>query len=134
MNDATYRYTLTRDCDMRGGALPTLTIIGVNPSTATDTQDDPTIRRCIRFATDARYGYLQMLNLFAFRSTDVRRLAAADDPVGPHNDARLLNLCIAYEGTVVSWDRGVLDLALGATSRVAVRLAPSPAERAAASA
>ena len=40
----------------------------------------------------------------------------------------------AYEGTVVSWDRGVLDRALGATSRVAVRLAPSPAERAAATA
>lgn len=34
-----------------------------------------------------------------------------------------------YEGTVVSWDRGALDRALGATSRVAVRLAPSPAER-----
>ena len=38
----------------------------------------------------------------------------------------------AYEGTVLSWDRGVLDLALGAASRVAVRLAPSPTERPAA--
>lgn len=35
----------------------------------------------------------------------------------------------AYEGTVLSWDRGALDLALGASSRVAVRLAPSPTER-----
>ncbi|HUF91198.1 MAG TPA: hypothetical protein VMR23_02405 [Candidatus Limnocylindria bacterium] len=39
-----------------------------------------------------------------------------------------------YEGTVVSWDRGTLDRALGATSRVAVRLAPSPADREAAAA
>jgi hypothetical protein len=40
----------------------------------------------------------------------------------------------AYEGTVVSWNRGVLDLALGTTTRVAVRLAPSTGERAAAAA
>jgi hypothetical protein len=40
----------------------------------------------------------------------------------------------AYEGTVLSWDRGALDLALGAASRVAVRLAPSPLERPAAGA
>ena len=40
----------------------------------------------------------------------------------------------AYEGTVLSWDRGALDLALGAASRVAVRLAPSPTERPAAAA
>jgi hypothetical protein len=35
----------------------------------------------------------------------------------------------AYEGTVLSWDRGALDVALGASSRVAVRLAPSPTAR-----
>lgn len=40
----------------------------------------------------------------------------------------------AYEGTVLSWDRGALDVALGAASRVAVRLAPSPLERPAAGA
>ena len=40
----------------------------------------------------------------------------------------------AYEGTVLSWHRGALDVALGASSRVAVRLAPSPSERPAASA
>ncbi len=40
----------------------------------------------------------------------------------------------AYEGTVLSWDRGALDRALGAASRVAVRLAPSPLERPAAGA
>jgi hypothetical protein len=37
-----------------------------------------------------------------------------------------------YEGTVLSWNRGALDVALGAASRVAVRLAPAPTERAAA--
>ena len=40
----------------------------------------------------------------------------------------------AYEGTVLSWHRGALDVALGASSRVAVRLAPSAAERPAAAA
>jgi hypothetical protein len=40
----------------------------------------------------------------------------------------------AYEGTVLSWNRGALDVALGSASRVAVRLAPSPTERPAAAA
>jgi hypothetical protein len=40
----------------------------------------------------------------------------------------------AYEGTVLSWNRGALDVALGSASRVAVRLAPAPTERPAAAA
>lgn len=44
--------------------------IGLNPSTADESKDDPTIRRCIRFAKDWGYGGLLMMNAFAFRATD----------------------------------------------------------------
>lgn len=44
--------------------------IGLNPSTADETQDDPTIRRCIGFARSWGFSALCMTNLFAFRATD----------------------------------------------------------------
>jgi len=69
--DNLHRYLL-----WRGWApdLPRLTVIGLNPSTATATEDDPTIRRCLGFARDWGCGGLMMLNIFAYRSTDPARL------------------------------------------------------------
>jgi hypothetical protein len=81
--DQVYRYNLTRIWDGSRGAL---VVIGLNPSTADATTDDPTIRRCIGFAKRERLGGLVMLNLFAFRATDPKRMRCADDPVGPDND------------------------------------------------
>ncbi len=59
--------------------------VGLNPSTADETVDDPTIRRCIDYARRWDCGGLQMLNLFAVRATDPKAMLAADDPVGPDN-------------------------------------------------
>lgn len=63
-----YRYLLEIIWDDSGK--PLLQVIGLNPSTADEVQDDPTIRRCKRFAKDWGYGGLLMTNLFAFRATD----------------------------------------------------------------
>jgi hypothetical protein len=79
----TYRYTLWRMWDEDG---PKLNVIGLNPSVADETVDDPTIRRCIGFAKSWGYGGLVMTNLFAYRSTDPKGLLTVDDPVGPKND------------------------------------------------
>lgn len=93
-----YRYTLTRSipdpatgCDgVEGG---TLTVIGLNPSTADETTDDPTIRRCVRFARDWGFDRLKMVNLFAYRATDPNDLFKAAwegaNIVGPENDHAL---------------------------------------------
>lgn len=81
-----YRYSLTREWDE---SLPAMIVVGLNPSTADETQDDPTIRRCIGFAKREGCGKLVMLNLFAFRATDPARLSdalAPDGIVGPWND------------------------------------------------
>ena len=58
----------------------------LNPSTADETMLDPTIRRCLGYSKDWGYGALAVANIFAFRSTDPKRLAKAEDPIGPEND------------------------------------------------
>lgn len=65
-----YRYDLWRRWDISKGYAM---FIGLNPSTADKTADDPTIRRCIGFARSWGYGALCMTNLFAFRATDPRQ-------------------------------------------------------------
>lgn len=82
----TWRYVLTRQWD---DALPSLNVVGLNPSTADEQADDPTIRRCIGFARTWGYGGLVMTNLFAFRATDPYRMLGAPDPIGPENDMHL---------------------------------------------
>jgi hypothetical protein len=81
----TYRYDLTR----RWGEGPLCAFIGLNPSTADETTDDPTIRRCIGFARDWGCGQLVMLNAYAYRATNPRDMKRSADPIGPNNDAAL---------------------------------------------
>jgi hypothetical protein len=79
-----YRYGLLRGwAEGRGIAL----WIMLNPSTADDKVDDPTIRRCIGFSRAWGCAGLVVVNLFALRSTDPKALSAARDPCGPDNDA-----------------------------------------------
>lgn len=81
-----WRYSLWRRWDWQ---LDQVMFIGLNPSTADEREDDPTIRRCIRFARDWGYGGLLMMNAFAFRATDPKNMKAAKDPIGPGNDEAL---------------------------------------------
>lgn len=78
-----YRYILWRVFDP---SLPRVNFIGLNPSTADEFQDDHTIRRCMRFASDWGYGGFYMTNLFAFRSTYPSELLKQPEPIGPEND------------------------------------------------
>jgi hypothetical protein len=65
-DDRRYRYWLLRQWDPQK---PAVAFIGLNPSTADEKINDPTIRRCIGFAERWGYGGLLMLNLYAYRST-----------------------------------------------------------------
>jgi len=82
-DDRVYRYVLTRSWDT---GKPKCMFIGLNPSTADEIDNDPTVRRCINFARDLDYGTLVMMNIFGLRSTDPKVLYHSIDPVGPDND------------------------------------------------
>lgn len=103
-----YRYVLWRHWGGTGG---TTMIVGLNPSTADATHDDPTIRRCIGFARDWGYSDLCMTNLFAYRATKPHDPMAADDPVGPDNDAWLFEVARNAAIVVAAW--GVHGTRLG---------------------
>ena len=97
--DRRYRYALWR----RWGDGPYLLFIGLNPSTADEYEDDPTIRRCRRFAMDWGFDALCMANLFAWRATAPTDMKAAKDPVGRDNDAWLRKLAAGAGRTVAAW-------------------------------
>jgi hypothetical protein len=75
----------------------------LNPSTATEHDDDPTIRRCIDFAKRWGYGGLEVGNLFALRSTDPAILRYFGDPIGPKNDEVLIGICHRAAFVVAAW-------------------------------
>ena len=99
-NNRRHRYSLWR---IWNPSLPRLAVIGLNPSTADESIDDPTIRRCMGFSMLWGYGGLWMLNLFAYRSTDPSRLKIVDDPVGPENDDVILDVSTSSDLVIAAW-------------------------------
>lgn len=81
-DDRRYRYWLLRVWDE---SLPVMANFGVNPSTADENANDPTIRKDIGFATRLGFGGLLKLNVCAYRATDPRQLRKAFDPDGKEN-------------------------------------------------
>ncbi len=98
--DRHYRYSLTREWDREK---PKVLFIGLNPSTADETEDDATIRRCIGFAKRWGYGAILVGNLFAIRSKSPATIYSAKDPVGPENDAFLLKMASEATLIVAAW-------------------------------
>jgi hypothetical protein len=99
-DDRRYRYGLWRCWD---NTLPAMNVIGLNPSTADETVDDPTIRRCVGFAYREGCGTLVMTNLFALRSTDPKLLRISKSPVGPENDDYIFSAARGCELVVAAW-------------------------------
>lgn len=85
--DRKYRYCLTREWD---SSKPNLVYILLNPSTADETINDPTISRCIDIAKYNGFGSIKVMNLFAYRATQPPDMKCQCDPVGPENDKYLL--------------------------------------------
>lgn len=94
-----YRYTLHRQW---GTEWPVM-FIGLNPSTATEELDDPTIRRCMGYARAWGLGGLIMTNLFAYRATDPKVMKAQAEPVGTENDDSILVAAESAAIVVAAW-------------------------------
>jgi len=88
----TYRYELRRSLGAMVRWYKPICFIMLNPSTADATLDDPTIRRCMRYAASWGYGNVMIYNLFAYRSTDPKQLKKVDNPVGKANNAYIYRI------------------------------------------
>jgi len=95
-----YRYTLTRTWDPEGRRA---LFVMLNPSTATEVQNDPTVERCERRARALGFGAFRVTNIFAFRATDPRVMRAAGDPVGPANDAAIADSAPWADQIICAW-------------------------------
>ncbi len=117
-----YRYRLWRDSGKV--AAPRICFVMLNPSTADAEQDDPTIRRCLGFAKSLGYENLDVVNLYAFRTTDPQALSDTQDPVGPLNDLRIEQTAEVAQLVVAAWGATVVKVGLSgtATARTALRI------------
>ena len=111
-----YRYSLSRIWDKKKKLV---LFIGLNPSTANEEVDDPTIRRCVNYVQNWGYGGLIMANLFAYRVTLPSGLKKVKYPIGEDNDKYIMTLSKKADITVAAWgnngnlygrDKQVFDL------------------------
>lgn len=102
-----YRYRLTRIWDR---SRPAVVWIMLNPSTATASADDPTIRRVVGFSRAWGFGSAEVVNLFALRAIHPRRLANSHDRVGPLNDDAIATAVTSAHRVVAAWgNQGTMD-------------------------
>ncbi len=94
-----YRYALWR---IWGESKPLVMIVGLNPSTANESQPDPTIRRVITFAKSWGYGGFYMMNLFAYVSAYPKDLVTVPDAIGD-NDRYLDEVSKKCQDVVFAW-------------------------------
>jgi len=97
--DRKFRYLLSRKWDEG----PILAFVGLNPSTANEQTDDPTVRRCIAFAKAWGYGAVHVVNLFALVSSEPAILFTAPCRIGPDNDQYLARLAAHGDKVIAAW-------------------------------
>jgi hypothetical protein len=114
-----YRYSLWRAWSVYH---PRIVFILLNPSTADEQKNDPTIRRCMGFAQAWNFGSMEVVNLFAYRATDYRELFRASDPIGEENNRFLMQAVERCSTVVLGWgtrgkflgrDRQVIQMLTG---------------------
>jgi hypothetical protein len=95
-----YRYWLSRCWDKNKKSC---LFIMLNPSTADDKIDDPTIKKCVFYAKKFGYGSMFVVNLFAYRATDRSILKKAEEPVGKNNDKIILQFAEKADSIITGW-------------------------------
>lgn len=97
----TYRYRLGREWG--SGIGTTYGFVGVNPSTADADEEDATTKKWRGFVERWDGDGYQVVNLFAFRATDVKQLKAAEDPFGPENGIHMRRFLEEVDVIVPCW-------------------------------
>ncbi len=96
----TYRYALTRVWD---DTQKRVLFIMLNPSKATERQNDPTIERCERRARALGFGGFRAVNIFGLRETDPKLLRKHAAPAGPDNNAVISDSCLWADTIIAAW-------------------------------
>lgn len=101
-----YRYTLRRSLSRADGHVVWILL---NPSTATEEVNDPTVAKCCGYTQRAGYGMAIVVNLFALRSTDPKALktsfAQGISPIGHENDRTIVEAAISASMVICGWGR-----------------------------
>lgn len=118
-----YRYSLTRVWEPAGRRA---LFVMLNPSTATEVQNDPTVERCERRARALGFGGFRVTNIFAWRDTDPRRMRAAPEPVGPGNDAAIRDGANWADQVIAAWGAHGAHLNRGAKVETLLRATGLP--------
>ena len=113
-----YRYSLTRIWDPDG---PRVNFVMLNPSTATEVQNDPTVERCERRARTLGFGSFAVTNIFAWRDTDPKAMRATPDPIGPGNDAAIRDRAAWADQVIAAWGTHGAHLDRGRTVSTLLR-------------
>lgn len=96
-----YRYLLRRGNE--GVPHRTLGFIMLNPSTADANVDDPTIRKCMKYANREFYDGIIVANIFALRATNPKELYVSHDPIGPDNSTYIHTVATSCTDVVCAW-------------------------------
>lgn len=97
-NNRKYRYSLWRIWDKEK---PLAMFIGLNPSKADETENNPTIRSVERIAKANGYGGFYMMNCWAYISTDPEKLM--DHKFNLKNDLMLITISVKCKDVVFAW-------------------------------
>lgn len=118
-----YRYSLTRVWEP---ANPRLMFVMLNPSTANEVQNDPTVERCERRARHLGFGAFRVTNIFAWRATDPREMKKATDPVGSMNDQILGEGANWADEIIAAWGVHGAHMARGTVVKEHLKACPTP--------
>ena len=121
--DREYRYLLARDIGFAGTRA--CMFVMLNPSTADEHKDDPTIRRCISFARAWGYRTLYVTNLSPLRATNPKVLLVSGpepEDVWQENMENILGTAMYCGLVVAAW--GVHGVAERRADQVMAELSP----------
>ena len=119
-----YRYALTRIWEPKGQRA---LFIMLNPSTATEVQNDPTVERCERRARALGFGAFRGVQHLCVGVTLIRaRCAPLPNLWGPENDAAIVTACDWADRIICAWGTHGAHLERGAAVTRLLRSAGLP--------
>jgi hypothetical protein len=102
-----YRYSLIREWDSQNPRRAVFMML--NPSTADDLENDQTTNKCITFAKSWNCGSLEIVNVYAYRSTNYQHLKSLskEEATGLENEMYIENALKNATIRVAAWGRNV---------------------------